>query len=83
MNAPTPPPLTADTLLSVEEAAQALGGRIAVVRVWLAPLVLPGHPTGRRVVRWGDVIERLRQVPVQEHPPEPTRHPTKLRRKSL
>lgn len=72
--------LTADTLLSLEEAATHLGGRGSVVRAWLVPLVLPGHPTGRRVVRWGDVIERLRQVPIEEHPPEPTRPAGKLPR---
>lgn len=65
--------LTRDTTLPLEEAVREIGGRASVVRAWLLPLVLPGHPTGRRLILWGDVLDKLRAQPIEEHPPEPVR----------
>jgi len=53
--------VTADALLSAEEVISLLGGRQAVVRDWLREVASMWHPTGRRVYRWGDVLDHLRQ----------------------
>jgi hypothetical protein len=53
--------VTADALLSAEEVVSLLGGRQAVVRDWLRQIASMWHPTGRRVYRWGDVLDQLRQ----------------------
>ena len=53
--------VTADSLISAEEVVSLLGGRQAVVRDWLHQVPPMWHPTGRRVYRWGDVLDQLRQ----------------------
>ena len=55
--------VSADALLSPEEVVRHLGGRAAIVRAWLRNNVLPiRHPSGRRVYRWGDVVEAMRRA---------------------
>jgi hypothetical protein len=57
---PTPPSApTRSTLLSVEEACQALGVRQADARRWLVSQGLVREVLGRRKVLWGDVLDRL------------------------
>lgn len=55
--------VSADALLSLEEVVEQLGGRAGDVRPWVAQNVRPlRHPSGRKVYRWGDVIETMRGV---------------------
>ncbi len=57
----TLPALTADTLLTAGQVAQALRWRPKDARAWLeGRRLFREHPDGRRkVVRWGDVLEAM------------------------
>ena len=69
---------TRSTLLSVEEACQALGIRQAEARRWLVSQGLVREVLGRRKVLWGDVLDRL-GVPDHKNPQSagPHRRPKK------
>lgn len=55
--------ISADALLSPEEVIEHVGGRAAIVRAWLRDNVFPlRHPSGRRVYRWGDVVDAMRRA---------------------
>lgn len=51
--------VSADAGLSAEEVIAILGGRQAVVRAWLRRVPAMWHPSGRRIYRWGDVLDHL------------------------
>lgn len=49
-------PLTADTLLTVTAAAEAVGGSRAKVVAWIREHVQVRNIAGLQRVRWGDVL---------------------------
>lgn len=56
--------VSADAVLSAEEVIEEVGGRAAIVRAWLrnAEVYPLRHPSGRRVYRWGDIVEAMRRA---------------------
>lgn len=55
--------VSADAVMSATEVIELVGGRAAVVREWLRKAVLPlRHPSGRKVYRWGDVLDAMRRA---------------------
>lgn len=58
---PVPTALTPETIVTPAQVVELVGGRQQVVRQWLRQAVIPlGHPTGRTVYLWGDVLAALR-----------------------
>ena len=55
--------VSADAVMTASEVIEMVGGRTAVVRDWLRRSVLPlRHPSGRKVFRWGDVLEAMQRA---------------------
>lgn len=50
-------------VLPPEDIIRLVGGRAALVREWLRNNVVPlRHPSGRKVYRWGDVVDAMRRA---------------------
>lgn len=52
--------LTRDTVVTVDDIIEFIGGRAALVRAWIRVNLCPlRHPTGRVVYLWGDVLDQM------------------------